>query len=62
MKKITTIKELVLELTKHEALKRQVDVAQMSEIIGRLSDLAYHRKFQRIAGLLKDNGKKRAKK
>lgn len=62
MKKITTIKALARELAKLEAKKKQVNIAQMSEIVGKLSDLAYGGRFKNLHAMLKKNGQKRASK
>lgn len=35
-----TIKEIVKQVCKLEGLKKQVDIAQVSEIIGHISDMA----------------------
>lgn len=34
-----TVKALIKELVKREGLKKKVDIAQVSEIVGHLSDL-----------------------
>jgi predicted house-cleaning noncanonical NTP pyrophosphatase (MazG superfamily) len=34
-----TIKKLIAELCKREGLKKQVDVAQVTEIVGHLADI-----------------------
>lgn len=36
-----TIKQLAVKLCKKEGLKKQVNVAQMQEVLGALSDLVY---------------------
>lgn len=33
------VKKLILEICKREKLKKQVDIAQVTEIVGHLSDL-----------------------
>ena len=60
-----TIKQLVKELCKREGLKKQVDVAQISEIVGHLSDIVYEYSSAvdfPLYMMLHKNGEKRAKK
>lgn len=58
-----TINKLVKELCKREGLKKQVDIAQIREIIGHLSDMVHE--FDDlygndVVGALLENGRKRA--
>lgn len=65
MKQIKTIKALALELCRREKKKKQVDIAQMSETIGHLSDLLAAERSgmeSKIFTCLYINGLKRAKK
>lgn len=61
-----TIRGLVNELVKREGLKKQVEVAQVREIIGHLSDVFNEQFIQTTDGLeslvdlLVDNGTRRA--
>ena len=70
-----TINKLVQELAKREGLKKQVDIAQMKEIVGHLSDMVYAELYDlnspfvsmindmpTITSALYRNGEKRAKK
>lgn len=61
-----TIKQLAVKLCKKEKKKKQVDIAQMMEILGVLSDIMHHEwehstKLVILSTILK-NGEKRAKK
>lgn len=63
-----TIKQLAKELAKREGLKKQVDIAQIQELLGHLSDILFE-EFERDGDILGetsdclyDNGAKRAKK
>jgi hypothetical protein len=71
MKKIKTVKALALELCKREGKKKQVDIAQMSEIVGHLSDIFYEeylsniekprgQAFSELLHVALSNGQKRA--
>lgn len=62
MKQIKTIKALALELTRREGKKKQVNIAQMSETLGHLSDIVYQCKIEYFWTLFYNNGLKRAKK
>jgi hypothetical protein len=62
MKQIKTIKGLALELCRREKKKKQVDIAQMSEVLGVISDMVYMSKIDDFWSLFYDNGLKRAKK
>lgn len=64
-----TINKIVLELCKREGLKKKIDIAQMREIVGHLSDMIYEDFEGNIVGcslrnffVLFANGRKRAKK
>lgn len=61
MKPIKTIKALAKEICKREGKKKQVDIAQVSEILGVLSDIVYD-DFYHTLGLLFWNGHRRWKK
>lgn len=64
MKQIKTIKGLTLELCRREKKKKQVDIAQMSETIGHLSDIYFQCRnmpYPNISFVLYTNGEKRAK-
>jgi hypothetical protein len=54
------IREVAIELTRREAKLKQVNIAQMSEIVAVLSDLVYSQP-EVIAALIL-NGKRRRKK
>lgn len=41
MRRIKTLRALAVELCRREGLKKQVDIAQMLEILGHLSDIFY---------------------
>jgi len=69
MKQIKTIKGLALELCRREKKKKQVNIAQMSETLGHLSDILFENEefmFDNYAfdvvEVLHINGIKRAKK
>ena len=64
MKQIKTIKGLAKELCLREGKKKQVNIAQMSETLGHLSDITYEQiqLGYSIATILYKNSKKRAKK
>jgi len=65
MKQIKTIKGLAIELCKREKKKKQVDIAQMSETLGHLSDIYFENRnkpLPHIGYILFNNGLKRAKK
>lgn len=53
-----TITDLAKELAKREGLKKSVDIAQIRELLGHLSDI-YYENF--IAYILFNLGEKRAK-
>lgn len=60
-----TIKALVKELCKREGLKKQMDVAQVSELVGHLSDMFFETEGAgedkpSISNALFMNGQKRA--
>jgi hypothetical protein len=64
---VKTIRALVNELVRREGLKKQVEIAQVRELVGHLSDIMY----EWINGLdtnlsllrvLYENGRRRAKK
>lgn len=55
-----TIKALAKELAKREGKRKQVDIAQITEILGHLSDIAYNDYWDLF--VLAENGEKRAKK
>jgi hypothetical protein len=55
-----TVKALVKELCKREGLKKQVDIAQMNEIVGHLSDIVTQSPMWKIESLLFRNGVRRA--
>jgi hypothetical protein len=58
-----TITDLAVELCKREGLKKQVDVAQMKEILGHLADIFYEGPHPAlICTMLCQCGGKRAKK
>ena len=57
-----SIKQLAREITKREGLKKQVNIAQISEILGVLSDLMYEDFKGRIEWLLIENGQRRSEK
>jgi hypothetical protein len=59
-----TVKALIKELCKREKLKKQVDIAQVTEIVGHLSDLLWEECKSGVAeskmlGSVLMNGKKR---
>lgn len=59
-----TINDVVEELCKREGKKRQVNVAQMAEIVGHLSDMffeAFSSEDHALPTILILNGNKRAK-
>ena len=62
MKQMKSIKQLAREITKREGLKKQVNIAQVSEILAVLSDLMFEDFKGRIEWLLIENGQKRAEK
>lgn len=59
-----TIRGLTLLLCKREAKKKQVDIAQMSETMGHLSDIYYeffcNLKHTNVGLILLQNGRRRA--
>lgn len=55
-----TIRKLALELCRREGRKRQVDIAQMREVLGHLSDMVYGTSWSAIFVALIKNGQKRA--
>lgn len=55
-----TIKALAKELAKREGKRKQVDIAQISELLGHLSDMVYD--DCKSMDILFNNGEKRAKK
>lgn len=63
-----TIKALVKELCRREGLKKQMDVAQVTELVGHLSDMFFEEwvnvgqpnNYPEAACALTDNGRKRA--
>lgn len=63
-----TIKTLAKLIAKHEGKKVQVNIAQINEILGVLSDLVYEKNindkytFAQIFAAIYNNGEKRAKK
>lgn len=63
-----TIKQLAKEIAKREGLKKSVDIAQMQEILGHLSDILFEEFEQdgdilgKTSDCLYDNGAKRAQK
>ena len=61
MKKIKTIKGIALELCRREAGKKQVDVAQMTEIVAHLSDMIIEMEFEMrtLSDILLKNGTSR---
>ena len=61
MKKIKTIKGIALELCRREAGKKQVDVAQMTEIVAHLSDMMVEMEFEMrtLSDILLKNGTSR---
>ncbi len=61
MKQIKTIKGLAKELCARERKKKQVDIAQMSEVLGNLSDIVKIHGLD-IYFILSRNGFERAKK
>lgn len=61
VKPIKTIKGLAKELCRLEEKKKQVDIAQMSEVLSNLSDIVYERLIN-ASILFYDNGLKRAQK
>jgi hypothetical protein len=54
MKQIKTIKALAKELCKRESGKKQVDIAQMTEILGRLSDILFEHSVDQDDGDLRE--------
>lgn len=62
MKQIKTIKGLAKELCAREGKKKQVNIAQMSELIGVISDMVYMSEIDDFWSIFYDNGQKRAKK
>ena len=58
MRKIKTIKGIALELCKREAGKREVDIAQMTEIVAHLSDMMIEMEFEMrtLSDILYKNG------
>ncbi len=55
-----TIKALAKELCSREGLKKQVDIAQIAEILGHLSDMVFE--DCKAMDILFNNGMRRAKK
>lgn len=64
MKQIKTIKGLASAIAKREGKKVQVNIAQINEILGVLSDIFYEDIYYKLSpeDILFENGKKRAKK
>lgn len=62
-----TIKQLAREICRREKLKKQVDIAQVNEILGHLSDILFSEAIDEKEWCLKTymsfikNGEKRAK-
>lgn len=56
------INELVKEICKREGLKKSVDVAQVREIVGHISDIFTSEEALVLSNELYKNGVKRAKK
>ena len=59
-----TVKALIRELTLREGLRKKMDIAQVTEIVGHLSDLIFEEfqskvDFSEILGKLLTNGSKR---
>lgn len=61
MKQIKTIKGLASAIAKREGKKVQVNIAQINEILGVLSDLFYSGNISGMLVMLFENGQKRAK-
>ena len=61
MRKIKTAKGIALELCKREAGKKQVDIAQMTEIVSHLSDMIIEMEFEMrtLSDILLKNGTSR---
>ncbi len=57
-----TLNKLAKEITLREGKKKQINIAQVKEIIGIISDLVYEMKTESLVKKLWDNGEKRAKK
>lgn len=60
-----TIAKLAKELCKREGLKKQIDIAQMTELLGHVSDILYAEPLLNKMDILMmfyKNGKKRATK
>lgn len=61
-----TIKQLAVKLCKKEGKKKQVNVAQMHEVLGIVSDILHHEWENSVRlsvlSVLLNNGAKRAKK
>ena len=67
MRKIKTAKGIAMELCKREAGKKQVDIAQMTEIVGHLSDMFFEDNppftgLENIFETLYNNGARRDRK
>ena len=63
MKKIT-FKSVCLELCKREKLKKQVDIAQVRELVGHISDIIFEMNVEEVGDLfyvLEVCGERRAK-
>lgn len=67
MPAINSAKEIANELASREGLKKQVNVAQLTEIVGHLSDMIYQQirngagRGELISQILYKNGSRRAK-
>ena len=60
-----TIKALAKELAAREGKRKQVDIAQITELLGHLSDIFHELPFMvsyDLSDMLQINGEKRAKK
>lgn len=55
---MTKYKAFLNEMTRIEAGKEQINIAQMTEVMARLSDLAFKSPV-RVLALLHENGKRR---
>lgn len=57
---VTTVKKIALEVAKREGGRKEVDIAQITEIVSEISDIVYE--SQGAAGaVLYKNGERRAK-
>jgi hypothetical protein len=67
MPAINSVKDIAQELAKREGLKKQVNVAQLTEVVAHLSDLIYQQirmgagRGELISQVLYKNGSRRAK-